>query len=74
MFLLFYYASPVSPDNLCIRLFFITTSLLAEEQGKAMELVPMEVIGNDLNRQKLHQTDDFFRSFTSDKVFAEKLE
>ena len=54
--------------------FFLTSSAFAEEQSKTIELETMEVIGNGFNRQKLHLTDDFYRSFTSDKIFAEKLE
>ena len=61
----------------CVSGFFLlTTPLLAEEQDDDIpqQLPSIEVIGHDLNRQKMHQEDDFYRSFNSDKVFSETLE
>lgn len=59
----------------CVSGFFlIVASAMADDKDKAIELEPIEVKGYGLNREKRFQTDDFFRSYTSDKIFSEKLE
>lgn len=55
-------------------LFLLADFALADEPSKVIELETLEINGFDLNRQKQQQQEDFFRSYTSDKVFSEKLE
>lgn len=59
-------------------LIWLATPAMAQDENtdksKEIELAPIEVKGYYENRQKQYQTEDFFRSYTSDKIFSEKLE
>ena len=54
----------------CVLCFILVAApVLAQDENNAIELAPIEVKGYYSDRQKQYQTEDFFRSFTSDKIF-----
>jgi len=54
--------------------FLFNTFAWANETDEPVELETMQIEDYLLNRQKTHQTDDFFHSFSRDRVFSEQLE
>lgn len=54
--------------------FLFNTFAWADDADEPVELETMLIEGSLLNRQKTHQADDFFHSFSIDRVFSEQLE